>query len=106
MDEKKITAVLIKPKDNVATVFSDAKADSTVEVKRFDGETCNIKILDDIPFGHKLAVKDIKKGEKIIKYGEEIGIASKDIRKGNYVHIHNLDSMRGRGDLENREVNA
>ena len=55
---------------------------------------------DDIPFGHKFALRDIAQGELIIKYGEEIGVASRDIAQGTYVHVHNLDSMRGRGDLE------
>ncbi|MEL7569849.1 MAG: UxaA family hydrolase, partial [Eubacteriaceae bacterium] len=55
---------------------------------------------NDIPYGHKVAVIAINKGELINKYGEEIGIASKDITPGEHVHVHNLDSMRGRGDLE------
>ena len=46
------------------------------------------------------ALKPIHKGELIIKYGEEIGMASADIVKGEYVHVHNLESMRGRGDWE------
>ena len=39
-----------------------------------------------------------------MKYGEEIGIATREIVKGEYVHIHNLDSMRGRGDLEKEKA--
>lgn len=39
-------------------------------------------------------------GEQITKYGEEIGIATQEIRPGDYVHVHNLDSMRGRGDWQ------
>ena len=54
--------------------------------------------------GHKIAVKEIKTGEQITKYGEEIGVATHDIKKGEYVHVHNLDSMRGRGDLAGKEV--
>lgn len=105
MCEKKITAVLIRSNDNVATVFCNAEANSTVEVNKPDGEKIYIKILDDVPFGHKFSVKDIEAGEGIIKYGEKIGIASKSIKKGDYVHIHNLDSMRARGDLEDKEAN-
>ena len=41
-----------------------------------------------------------KKGEPIIKYGEEIGVATADIDTGAYVHVHNLDSQRARGDLK------
>ncbi|MGN0447273.1 MAG: UxaA family hydrolase [Acutalibacteraceae bacterium] len=40
--------------------------------------------------GHKLAVRDIKKGEKVIKYGYPIGVATEDIKKGDTVHSHNL----------------
>ena len=44
-----------------------------------------------------------QKGEHIIKYGEVIGGASADIRKGEYVHIHNLEALRGRGDRKEDE---
>ena len=37
--------------------------------------------------------------ETLMKYGESIGRASRDIQKGDYVHVHNLEAMRGRGDL-------
>ena len=50
------------------------------------------------PTAIKSLLRTSKKGELINKYGEEIGIATKDIKKGEYVHVHNLDSMRGRGD--------
>lgn len=45
-----------------------------------------------VPFGHKLAVTDIKKGDKILKYGEVIGLATQNISKGDYVHTHNVES--------------
>ena len=45
-----------------------------------------------IPAGHKFALKDIKKGEFVIKYGEVIGRATEDIKKGEWVHTHNLKS--------------
>ena len=64
--------------------------------KKGTGET--VTVTGDVPYGHKIAVTTIKKGELIKKYGEEIGIATADIKKGEYVHVHNLDSMRGRGD--------
>ncbi|MBR0190361.1 MAG: UxaA family hydrolase, partial [Clostridia bacterium] len=46
----------------------------------------------DIPAGHKFALKDIKKGEYIIKYGEIIGRATEDIKAGEWVHTHNVKS--------------
>lgn len=51
---------------------------------------------DDIPAGHKIAIKSIKKGEYIIKYGEIIGMAIKDISIGEHVHVHNVASIRFR----------
>ena len=56
--------------------------------------------LDAIPFGFKIALQDILQGEAIRKYGETIGRASSLIAKGTMVHIHNLEGVRGRGDLE------
>ena len=44
--------------------------------------------------------KNIDSGENIIKYGEIIGKASKPIKTGEHVHVHNIESTRGRGDLE------
>jgi len=56
----------------------------------------NVEI--NIADGHKYAVRDIEAGENIVKYGQPIGIASKDILPGQHVHVHNLESDRGRGD--------
>ena len=47
---------------------------------------------DGIPAGHKVALCDITKGEFVIKYGQIIGRATQDIKKGEWVHSHNLKS--------------
>jgi len=47
-----------------------------------------------IPSGHKLAVKQIRKGDQVLKYGQVIGNASQDIMPGDHVHIHNVMSNR------------
>lgn len=99
MEEKKL-ALHVSEKDNVATIFANGITDGTeVEILDKKGGSSFAAVIGDVPYGHKIAVCDIKKGELIIKYGEEIGIATADIRRGEYVHIHNLDSLRGRGDL-------
>lgn len=93
-------ALQVSPYDNVATIFADnIKKGDRVEIRDKQGNTAELIVKDDIPYGHKIASKDIKVKEPIIKYGEEIGVATKDICVGDYVHVHNLDSMRGRGDL-------
>lgn len=99
-----ILALKVNDKDNVATVFSNgAEKYASVLVKDKTGKEEEIKISDNIPYGHKLALGDIAEGELIVKYGEEIGVAVADIKKGAHVHIHNLDSLRGRGDLEDKK---
>ena len=82
-------AKLIDEKDNVVTVVADCAAGDEVIVRFKASETpytCN----HDVPFGHKVAITDIKKGDKIVKYGEAIGSASQDVRKGDWVHTHNV----------------
>jgi altronate dehydratase small subunit len=96
-------ALKVSDRDNVATIFSTVAAHSAVEVRDKKGYSEIITASADIPYGHKIAVADIAVGERIFKYGEEIGAATRDIKKGEYVHVHNLDSMRGRGDLPNNE---
>ena len=88
--------------DNVATVFTnDVKAGMIADVADKKGHHFEIQLLSDVPYGHKIALQDIAKGQIIVKYGEEIGMASADIREGEHVHIHNLESMRARGDWNN-----
>lgn len=99
MEEVKI-ALRVDDLDNVATIFANGVVNgSTVEIRDKKGTREEVRVIGDVPYGHKIAVRDIKLGEQITKYGEEIGMASKNIRKGEYVHIHNLEAMRGRGDL-------
>jgi altronate dehydratase len=48
-----------------------------------------------IPQAHKIAIQPIAKGEAVIRYGEKIGYATKDIAQGELVHVHNLDAVEG-----------
>ncbi len=57
-----------------------------------DNVGVNLASGGDIPAGHKFALKDIKEGEYVVKYGEIIGRATRDIKKGEWVHTHNLKS--------------
>lgn len=93
-------AIKVNDNDNVATIFAkDVLNGIKVEVRDKKGNSEMLDVIGDIPYGHKIAVAEIAKGQPIIKYGESIGAASKPIKKGEYVHVHNLDSQRGRGDL-------
>lgn len=97
--EKYIFALQISDKDNVATLLQRATKGSLVTVKGQDNEI-KLEALADIPKGHKIALKDICKGNHVIKYGEIIGMATQDIKRGDYVHVHNLDSIRGKMVIE------
>ena len=101
MEEKKYALALkVDDKDNVATIFANGITDGTVvEMKDKRGDTELITVHEDVPYGHKIAIRDIAKGEHIMKYGESIGMADADIRRGDYVHVHNMEALRGRGDL-------
>jgi (2R)-sulfolactate sulfo-lyase subunit alpha len=48
----------------------------------------------DIPIGHKVALKDLKKGDTIWKYGQDIGLIKADVKKGEHLHIHNAKTKR------------
>lgn len=92
-------AVVANENDNVATAVKNLNKGENVLVDLF-GKEIQVVLNEDIPFGHKFAIKDIAKEEEIIKYKESIGQATKDIKIGDYVHVHNVVSERGRGDLE------
>jgi altronate dehydratase small subunit len=93
-------ALIIHPDDNVANLIGPGSRGESVECTiKGKQETSVVTLLDDIPANHKFARADIKAGAPIVKYGLNIGRASRDIRKGQHVHVHNLESNRGRGDL-------
>ena len=71
----------INDKDNVAVALEKLKKGEIID---------NIKLLDDIPFGHKVLLNDLKSGENIIKYGNPIGHLTIDCKKGEHIHEHNL----------------
>jgi ribosomal protein L13E len=80
--------IIMHSQDNCATSLIDIPKDELVSIK----ETNTIKINQNIPLGHKFALNDIYKGDLIKKYGEIIGIATRDIKKGDWVHTHNIKS--------------
>ena len=93
-------AMIIDAKDNVAVAIEPiAKGYNAVYV--CEGREVSLPALEDITIYHKLATRDIAKGEPVVKYGEHIGIASSDIKAGEHVHVHNVEGHRE--DLEAKE---
>jgi altronate dehydratase small subunit len=91
--------IILSPKDNVATTLTNLKAGDSLELE-IDGYQKVIKLATDVPFGHKLSLARIEPNSPVVKYGEVIGISTAHIEPGDYVHVHNIASARGRGDLE------
>jgi len=59
-----------------------------------EDETVTVKILNDIPIGHKVALKDLASGDTVIKYNTDIGKVVAPIKKGEHLHVHNVKTKR------------
>lgn len=87
--------IVISPLDSVGVALTALEKGEKAE---------GVTLLENIEKGHKFALKDIPRGEKVIKYGEIIGSATKDIRAGEHVHSHNLSTnLSGRLDYVYRK---
>lgn len=93
MKESQHTVILINPKDNVVTARRDL-AEGTV----CKAGVARLRLRERIPLGHKVALRAIRKRQAVVKFGNPIGLATQDIAPGEMVHIHNMESCRGRGD--------
>ncbi len=82
--------IKINNSDNVCVALNALKAGEKITVGNESVVTNS-----GIPAGHKVALKDIKSGEDIIKYGSRIGLAKEDIKAGDHVHIHNIKTALG-----------
>ena len=96
MGDTKRPFVVQKPEDDVATALTDLKQGTQL----VDSEGhFDVELKQDIPFGHKFALRNLESGALVHKYGQVIGVATQSITAGEHVHVHNVDSRRGRGDL-------
>ncbi len=82
--------LIVNARDNVAVVLTALAAG---DVAFADGGD-RLTVLLDIPASHKIALTDIPAGSEIIKYGETVAVSTRDIRRGEWVHTHNLESKR------------
>jgi len=88
-----LNAMIIDVKDNVAVAIEPITKGDTITYL-CEGKEVTLTAAQDITIYHKLARKDITKGEPIVKYGEHIGIAGCDIKAGEHVHVHNVEDHR------------
>ena len=82
--------LIIHSTDNVAVALKALGVGELVVARGIQG----FRALEAIPASHNIALRDILKGEEIIKYGEIVAVSTRDIKKGEWVHTHNLESKR------------
>lgn len=80
----------IAPADTVATLLADAPA-GPVGLRGAGGDE-TVTLAEPIELGHKVALVDIPEGGAVVKYGVTIGLATRPIRRGDWVHLHNCRS--------------
>lgn len=81
--------------DDVGVAVRDLKAGEEVGIVTLEGQAVGtIAMTQDVPLGHKVALRDMPVGHKLLKYGRPIGQVVQPISKGNHVHVHNLKTMR------------
>jgi (2R)-sulfolactate sulfo-lyase subunit alpha len=82
------------PDDVVGVAVQDIEPGGVPGKIQSNGEHLQLDVLDPVPLGHKVALRNLAAGEQIIKYGVAIGRATRDIRAGEHVHVHNVKGER------------
>jgi (2R)-sulfolactate sulfo-lyase subunit alpha len=84
------------PKDNVGVVVVEGLEAGTemLCVVTLDDSDFQLVARQTVPIGHKIALRDLKIGDTVIKYGHDIGRVVADVRQGEHVHVHNLKTKR------------
>jgi (2R)-sulfolactate sulfo-lyase subunit alpha len=87
--------LLHEPDDDVAVAVTDLKKGSIIGAVTLEGKPVGkIKLLNDVPLGHKAAMRDLPKDKPVQKYGRPVGKAVAAIKKGDWVHTHNVKTLR------------
>lgn len=88
-------AIVMSEVDNVATLLAGVAAGTLVSLIDKQGNALPaVEALENIPAGNKIALRDLRPGEHMVKYGAACGLVSAPIRKGDLVHVHNVKSER------------
>ena len=88
-------ALIHDPRDDVAVTIKDVLSGEVIHIKAMNGQAlARVTACENVPLGHKISIRDIKNGDKIVKYGHAIGVATQFIPAGAHVHIHNIQSLR------------
>ena len=88
--------VLHDPEDSVAVIVVEGVTAGTLLTGLVldEDRTITLPCVQDIPLGHKVALKDMATGDTVIKYGADIGKVVQPIRTGQHAHVHNIKTKR------------
>jgi len=91
--------LLHKADDDIGVSATDLKTGEIVQAVTLEGvPVTQINLVDDVPLGHKVAMRDMEAKRHIIEYGRPIGYATREIAAGAHVHTHNITSLRWSGN--------
>ena len=84
------------PRDNVGVVVVEGLKSGTEMLCVVTQDNTDFRLVAkmDVPIGHKIALRDLRSGDTVIKYGQDIGRMVADARQGEHVHVHNLKTRR------------
>jgi altronate hydrolase len=94
-----VNMIVLSPGDNVGNALRGIAAGEGAH----DGSGLKVRSLEEVPQGHKIALKAIEAGEKIVRFGVAVGIARAPIPRGRLVHVHNVVSQYLTNDEDHYE---
>jgi len=87
--------LLHEPQDDVGVAVMDLKRGATIGAVTLEGKAAGkIKLLHNVPLGHKVAMRNLPIDKPVIKYGRPVGKAVQPIYRGAHVHTHNVKTLR------------
>lgn len=92
----KLKILIVDPADDVATALTELQPGEIV-AQQLGDRNVTVKATEPIPYGHKIALRDIAEGEEARKYGAPIGRATANIPAGAHIHLHNITTQRVQG---------
>jgi (2R)-sulfolactate sulfo-lyase subunit alpha len=81
--------------DDVGVAVRDLKKGEKIGALTLEGKAAgSVKLRDNVPLGHKVAMRDLAEDKSVIKYGRPVGRVTRSIPRGAHVHVHNVKTLR------------
>jgi (2R)-sulfolactate sulfo-lyase subunit alpha len=81
--------------DDVGVAVTDLKAGEEVGAATLEGQSLgSLRVAEDVPLGHKIAMRNMPQGKPVIEYGRAIAVTTAEIGCGQHVHVHNIKTQR------------